>query len=77
MSNHRYDDTLGPLRLQIFRYENKFPKFKVLLYAIVIWSIGIGTPSRWVSLFKGTPPGGWEIIDLQSCWSSLEGGSLG
>ena len=31
MSNHRYDDTLGPERLQILRYDSRFPMFGALL----------------------------------------------
>ena len=31
MSNHRYDDTFGPERLQILQYERKFPMLGDLL----------------------------------------------
>ena len=31
MSNHRYDDTFGPERLQILRYESRFPMLGDLL----------------------------------------------
>ena len=31
MSNHKYDDTLGPERLQILRYDSRFPMFGALL----------------------------------------------